>query len=403
MEGWVETIEGKGELILKGNREESYNVRFGIEQIFNGQLRISAWPEGIAGFQLFEKIREAHKVCSHDIKVILKGQLEGGFKLDTDLPISFPLGELIRGARYGKEASFFPNEIEITRDFPFNGREGTIYCYDLINGMWDPQEITIENYHFKLLPYTQASEQNISYNFSVNLLPAVNTYILFEKWESERELRDFVNELLILMSLASGSNIEWTREIKAYTHNDEVKETKIVFRNRVADRPNLSRPIIEFPHLSGYLKKSYKALSEMCNNDRSQFVLALHFLLKSKSEIKIENRIINAVISLEILSKKEGCKRCKKGFHKKCLKELIENLNIPREFPGLKEIGRIEGVRNELFHRGIFPKKAVECSPAEFLFIVHTLVDEVLLRKLDYSDIFYDAARQQIRIPSSKI
>lgn len=402
MEGWEETIKGKGELILKGNKEEPCNVDFEIEQSFNGQLRISVKPEGITGVQLFKKICEAQEVCSHGIRVTLKGELEEGFKLDTDLPLYFLQGELIDGARFGRGVSFFPKEIEITRDFPFSERKGTVYYYDLVNGMWDLHEIKIGNYHFKLHPFTTSSEQHTLDNFSVNLLPSVNTYILFEKWENEKELRDFVNDILNLLSLASGSNVEWTREIKAYTHNGEGKETKIVFRNCVADRPNLSHPIIKFPCLSGYLEKCYKALSKMCNNDRNQFVLALHFLLKSKSEIKIENRLINALISLEILSKKEGCRGCKKGFHIECLEELLNNLNISYEFPGLKEIGRINGVRGKLFHRGVFPKEAVGCSPAEFLFIIHTLVDEILLRKLDYSNIFCDAARGQMRIPGSK-
>ena len=327
MEGWEETIKGKGELISKGNKEESYNVDFEIEQAFNGQLRIPVKLKGITGVQLFRKIYEAQEICSHDIRVTLKGELENGFKLDADLPIYFLQGELICGARFDRGVSFFPKEIEITKDFPFSKRKGTVYYYDLVNGMWAPQEIKIENYHFKLHPFTTSSEQHTLDNFSVNLLPLVNTYILFEKWENEKELRDFVNDILNLLSLASGSNVEWTREIKAYTHNGEVKETKIVFRNCVADRPNLSRPIIEFPWLRRYLEEGYKALSKMCNKDRNQSLLALHFLLKSKSEIKVENRLVNALISLEILSKEEGCKGCEKGFHVKCFKKLLENLN----------------------------------------------------------------------------
>ncbi|MCK4351793.1 hypothetical protein KAW65_00105 [candidate division WOR-3 bacterium] len=397
MEDWEEIMKGRGKLILKyNNKEESYNADFEIEQLFNGQTRLFVKPEGFTGHQfLLEKICKAQRAPPHDFKITLSGEFENGFKMDVDVT-----QDGFRCQASGEGLSFFPDEIEVVRDLPFNIGTAVQYMYDLVNGFLGvhPADIEINSYLFRFLPYlTPSGQENTLHDFSVNLFSRVNTYIIFEKWGKEEELRHFVDEILILLRLAWGSNVEWVREIKFY---DE-EPVEITFRNIIPERPpDLFHPIIEYS--PGYLEESYKKFSEMQEKDRKQFLLALHYFLKSKSEIKIENKLINALIALEILSRTESCGQRESGFPVKCLKELLGNLGIPYEFPGLKEIGRIARVRGELLHKGIFPSNAVNCSPQEFLFIIHTLVNEILLKKLNYSDVFHDFARRQSRKPGSK-
>ncbi len=134
----------------------------------------------------------------------------------------------------------------------------------------------------------------------------------------------------------------------------------------------------------------------MPSDEGKQFLHALHYFLKSQSEINSLHRLIFIILSLEILSKGlcENCKGKQPGdkgnFCKTCLKLLMEKYKIDyKKYRCFKErnIQVIHSIRGSLLHWGELDRKALgdQCDELQLFFTLRNIILEIFLKKLRFS------------------
>lgn len=404
MEFWEESMKGEGKLqvILSGETTE-YPCAFKITQSITGQLNLFVEPMDTEEQKRFASISK--NIDFAETSIWFEGETEEGMKVIKTkvFPYSLIKWSPCYGVVFEKDKiNFHPPEIIINRK-PLRNRTPEVrhmMSVDLVNASslhnFPPFEFDTKEYNYQIMPYLDESSLEI-YNslteFSVTPFPIVDTHLMFQRYPNSEELNDYIDSIITLYRIIFGSSIEVVR--KTETVNTDI--LKIVFSNVLAERSGFYPPIIQdVEHFYSLMSDNVKHLCSMEDGKRRRLCLALHYTLKGRNELVVENRILNALTALEIFFS-ENC-ATSKHFDPRCLKRLLDALNIrypPSEHIG--SLGKIAGVRGEIVHKGIFPTNIVSCDAERFLRCILTVIDEILLRFISYSGTFYDTGRHMIR------
>lgn len=404
MEFWEELMKGEGKLhVIRSGQMTEFPCVFEISQSITGQLNLLVEPTNTEELKRFETI--SRNIDPTKTSILFEGETEEKMKITKTkvFPHSFIKWSPCYGVFFERnKINFHPPEITVKKELLRNQTQKvvSIVSIDLVNAFslhnFPPFEFVTDKYNYQIMPYVDESSLEI-YNslseFSVTPFPIVDTSLMFRKYPNSKELDRYVNSIITLYRVIFGSPIEVVR--KTETVNIDILE--IVFKNVLAERSGFYPPIIQHAeYFYSLMSTNIIHLVSMEDDKRRRLELALHYALKGRNELVVENRIINALTALEIFFS-ENCHTIK-HFDPRCLKKLLDDLDIrypPREY--IHPIGKIAGVRGDIVHTGVFPTNIVSCNAEIFLRCILTVIDEVILRLLNYSGEFYDTGRHIIR------